>query len=425
MTPVTLIARVRDLHRWEWGWLALLALIFLIRFPVKFSLDPPYLMDFEVYRAVAQRIAHGQARHLYDPTTSELMPFKYAPCWAVVFLPLAWLPAHPGAVLWATLTVVWLLLACWGSARLCQHATLRAPPWLAVCAVLLLVRPITAEFLNGQVDLLWGCLVIGFLVADGTTRPWWAALSLALAIALKLPAFIVLVYLLLRGRVGMAARVVSMFLVANLAASLLLDPHQPLVLFHAWGRVLWTSGVSRAFEIGNQSLLALAGRFLSADGYRLNVSNLSPPAVLLVALLAASALFGLVVVGPRIRTLSDQARRLFDGSLLTILMVLCSPTTWLATYSTLVLPVSVAVACAFTRPRATWRHGPATIVAAALVILSTMTHSRFWKSLGIMSLRGESYVFLVLMVLPWFGLALFAYLWLQRQSLISANGYAD
>ena len=47
----------------------------LLRFPVNFILHPPYLMDFEVYRSVALRLAAGETPHLYDPTTSELMLF--------------------------------------------------------------------------------------------------------------------------------------------------------------------------------------------------------------------------------------------------------------------------------------------------------------------------------------------------------------
>ena len=42
----------------------------------------------------------------------------------------------------------------------------------------------------------------------------------------------------------------------------------------------------------------------------------------------------------------------------------------------------------------------------------------FWHAIGVRYFRGESYIFLVLMVFPWLGLALFAYLWRQRQLLL-------
>lgn len=404
--------------RWPaWVWLGGLSLIFFIRFPINFILFPPFLMDFDVYRAVSVRIVGGGASALYDSTSTAVMMFKYAPFWALAWIPLAWLPPHAGAIFWATKTVAWLILACAGAQRLCAKAGVRAPGWLAVAVVSLLVRSLTGEFLNGQVDILWGLLVIGFLLADALQRPWWAAASLALAISLKLPALIFLPYLLVRRRVTLAVRVLAIFLALNAVTCVALEPARPFHLIGAWASILWSSGPARAFEIGNQSLLALATRFLSADGYRLNVLALSHGGVFAVTLLISAALFALVVF--RLPSRADEpVRSLFDGALLTILMVLCSPTVWTATYSALIFPVGLAVACAVSRPGATWRDPLSVVVASAVVVLSVLTHSNFWHAIGVRSFRGESYIFLVLMALPWLGLALFVYLWRQRQMLL-------
>lgn len=406
--------------RWPaWVWLCGVALVFLIRFPIHFALSsPPYLMDFEVYRAVAQRVAEGEGSHLYDPTTSEAMMFKYAPIWALAWLPLAWTPAHAGAVVWMTLTVLWLLLACLGAHRLCEEAGLRAPPWISVVVAALLSRPLWAEFLNGQVDLLWALLVIGFLVATVKRQPWWAACSLALAIALKLPALIFLLALFVRRRIKAALRVCLIFAVLNVVACLFLDPAHPLQLAKDWAQVLWESGPSRAFEIGNQSLLALTSRFLSADGYQLNLLALPPLAVVLVTLGVSGVLF-VTVVHHHPAQRQGQASWVFDGALLTIVMVLCSPTVWTATYSALVLPITVAASLALASPHTAWRSPSSAILALAVGTLSLMTHSSFWKMLGVRTFRHESYVFLVLMVLPWLGLALFAYLVAARRTSCS------
>lgn len=410
-----------DVRKWEWPALGLLALILLIRFPVKFLLEPPYLMDFEVYRAVAERLMHDGAATLYHPTTSEVMLFKYAPCWALAWMPLAWIPARPGAVLWAVLTVVWLIASCRGAFVLCRRAGLSAPPWIAPAAAALLARPIMAEFLNGQVDLLWGALLIGFLVAETSSRRWWGPLCLAAAISLKVPALIVLPYLLVRGRWSVALRTLAALLILNLAAGFILSFPHPFRLFHDWAQVLWSSGSSRAFEIGNQSLLALAGRFLSPNPYDMNVLALPAPAVLLVAVAASALLFGAVVANARVR-LAPPARLVWDGALLAIVMVLASPTVWVATYSALLLPTMLAVACAVGRLRDTCRHAPSMAAAVAVIGLSALTHSTVWKALGIRYFRGESYVFLVLMVLPWWALALFGYLWSRRGAAPGISG---
>jgi hypothetical protein len=401
--------------RWPaWLWLAGMAIILFIRFPIYFAVSPHYLMDFEVYRITAQRLLHGEWTLLYQPTTSELMLFKYAPIWVVLWAPLGWLSHHAGGVVWSALTVIWLTLACWGAGTLCRHANLRAPSWLPLAIVLLLLRPITAEFLNGQGDVLWALLVIGFLLAEGVQQRWWAVISLSLAISLKAPALIFLAYLVARRRWSTTLLTLGMALVTNMIVSAALRPASPFALLQEWTRILWSSGIARAFEIGNQSLFALAGRLLSNDGYHVNLANLAPTTIFLITVAVGAVLFGLVVVTPK--GIRDEPTRLvFDGSLLTILMILCSPTVWVATYSALVLPVAVAVSCAATRSQATWRRPLVTLLALAVVSFSLMTHSSFWRALGIKSFRGETYVFLVFMILPWLGVFLFTYLWYQRQ----------
>jgi hypothetical protein len=104
-----------------------------------------------------------------------------------------------------------------------------------------------------------------------------------------------------------------------------------------------------------------------------------------------------------------------DGALLTVLMVIGSPTVWVATYSALLFPVMLALACAASDPPRRLRHAPEAAALAVMLLCSVMTHSAFWRAIGLPSFRTETYVFLVFMVLPWFGLALFAYLWRRRR----------
>lgn len=393
----------------RWACLAILGIAFACRFPVHFAFEPPYLMDFEVYRLVAERVVQGLGHQLYEPTTSSVMLFKYGPCWAVLLAPLAWLPAFPGALAWSTLTVGWLVAGCAGVLHLCRSAGLRAPFWLPAAAVLLLLRPISAEFLNGQIDLLWGLLVIGFLVAETARRPWWSAICLALAMSLKLPAVVFLGYLVVRGRWKSALGALGMFAAVNLVSAAVITPRDPLGLLAAWADVLRSSGADRAFEIGNQNLLSLLGRLLMNDGYHLNLADWPAQAVWVAAAAAVAALFALVVAG--------RPNLILDGALLTILMVLGSPTVWIATYSALLLPVMLGVACALTAPPRRWRDAPDAALLALVLLGSLMTHSGFWKAINVRSFRTESYVYLVFMVLPWFGLALFGYLWRQRRRL--------
>ena len=401
---------------WRWPervWLLLLFAILLARFPIHFMIWPPYLMDFEVYRAVAERLIHGHAVNLYAPTTSDAMLFKYSPCWALLWIPLAWLTPQAGAVVWATIGVLAFIWGCWLAQRVCVEALLPAPPWSALMVVTVLVRPLTEEFLNGQVNLLWGVLVMSFLLAMLRQRSWWAAIWLALAISLKLPAAIFLPYLFFRGQWKLLAQAGVALLALHGATSLLLVPAHPWQLLTAWYQVLRASGPARAFEIGNQSLLALLGRFLSADPHHLNMAALSLGWLGVLALILSGMLF-MLVLQPVSAALSWRQRIALDGSLLITLMVLASPTTWVPTYSVLILPVVIASGAAINRLHRHRSDLAAWLSLFGMLILSFMTHSGFWRAIGIHAIRGETYVFMVLMILPWLGLFLFAVLWHWR-----------
>ena len=159
--------------------------------------------------------------------------------------------------------------------------------------------------------------------------------------------------------------------------------------------------------------MALLGRLLRNDGYGLNILSLPDHAVLLIALCVQAALF-VTLFFPRPPHEPERLRWMIDGALLMVSMVLFSPTCWIATYNALLLPVCLALALLYNRPRTAWTCPPLAATTLACGLLSLMTHAKFWRALGISHIKGESYVYLVLMILPWFGLSLFATLWWQR-----------
>lgn len=402
-------------------WLAGLWIVLLARFPLKFLREPStFLMDVELYWTTGRRALAQQGLQLYDPVVTQQMLFKYAPIWAVAFIPFAPLSLHGTMVLSGFLNAGWLVGTCWTALRLCRLLGLSPQPFLPLAAVLLLVRPITSEFLLGQVNLLWGLLLAAFLLLETTRRPWLAALSLALAISLKVSALAFLPYLALRRHWATLGRTLAWLAGLNLAAAWWLLPASPLQLFATWCRVMLDSGAERAFEIGNQSLLALTGRLLRADGLGLNVATLPDAAIGPIAAAVWLLLFAGLVV-PRRLALPPASRTILDGALLTVLVVVGTPICWVATYSALLTPVTICLALlwdAVARRRLSWSTACAAVIAG---LCSLMTHSKFWKLVGIRHIRGESYVYLVLMVLPLFALALAFCLWRQRATLATGS----
>jgi len=398
----------------ESTFLAVVAIVLGIRFPVKFWLSPPFLMDFHVYHFAANLIATGQGHALYREAYSTGVLYMYAPTWAVLWAPLALFSIHHGAVVWSFVSVGWLVATLWCANRLAEAAGLRVPPWASILTVLLLFRILTEEFGNGQADLWWGGLTTYFVFCELRGRSWLAATSLALSMALKLPSAIFLPYLLLTGRWRTAVRTGACFLVLVTLGALVAAPQHPGSILADWGRCLLATGPPSMFRIGDQSFTALLARLLTADGHGLNVLSLNRITVTIVALIAEAGLFSLIIL-PRTRPPRSAAAWVTDAALLMILMALASPSCWLATYSVLLFPLVLAISLLATKFSSIRRDPWSGLFAGLAGLCSILTHSKFWKAAGLVSWRGETYVFLVFMMAPLLALNLWAFLRRQRR----------
>lgn len=392
----------------QFFWLGIVTVAFLFRFPIHFLFETPFLMDFELFRQLAVRLLSDGATALYQPVGTAQAVFKYAPLWALFWLPFGWLSSQAGSVVWSLCNVVWLSVTLWLSSRLCRAAGLRVWPITPLLIVALLSRVLSAEFLNGQTDLLWSVLTVVAIWAAWAQRPWLAAVGFSLAISLKLPAAIFLLYLAARQHWRLLGRTVMIGVGLNLLGAALLRPAEPLTLFREWYATLRLSGPDRAFEIGAQSLLALVARFGSENPYGLHVIALSPTAVVGVTLFVQAGLFGLLLLrpSPAMRSL----RWLLDSAVLMIFMAAFSPTCWMATYSTLVFPLVVALAVLASAPRATLRYPPALAGMLLTALFSLLLHRKIWRAIGITAIQTESYTYLVTMIPVWLALALAGWL---------------
>ncbi len=407
------------LNRWELACLLLLAIGFLIRFPIKFWLQPPFLMDFNVYRFAAELIRTGQGHELYRLAYHEDMYFKYGPLWAQVWAFFAYLPTHHGAILWSMLNVVWLIFTLWCANRAIALAGWRVVALAPAAAIFLFVRPLTEEFSNGQANLWWGGLTILFVYWELKERPWLAALALALSISLKLTSIMFVIYLTLTGRWRSGIRTLCwLALILGLGAVVVDPSHSPLLPLIAWFRLLAATSPEQAFQIGDQSLLALLARFFTADGYGLHLLALPRSAVVALAWLIDAALFAMIALPCSWRTPRSARQLIIDAALLMILMVLASPAGWVPTYTVLLFPCMLGLTLLVQPLRPHYQVDWVSVaLGSAVGGLSLLLHSKVWKAFGVFHWRSESYVFLVFMILPWCALALFALLWRQRQLL--------
>ena len=384
---------------------ALLAIVLILRYPVHAALSPPFLMDFEIYRTAGERILGGGAAQLYEPMHSIRQVFKYAPAWALLWAPFGWLPSPVGAVLWTAASTAWLLGTLALCARLCRWLGLHAHPLTGLLALSFLLRPLGEEMGNGQVNLLWGLLVVGFVAAAVRGRPWVSACALAAAILLKLPTLIFLPYLLLRRDWRALVRALGVTALAAGLSCLLLEPRNPVHLLVGWFRALFNDRFAYTFVISNQSCFALLARFLTDDGYGLNVLSLPTAAALWLG--AGLLLAGVGWLGLTARRAAHRPEGfVYDCAFLTVMMVLFSPICWPATFTALLFPAFFAVASVADQLAHQRQTGLTWMLAAFPLALSLFLHHNTWRLLGLRSWRGEDYVFLVFMVLPWLALAL-------------------
>ncbi|MFE3172932.1 glycosyltransferase 87 family protein [Amycolatopsis sp. NPDC059090] len=172
-------------------------------------------VDSAVYRAGALAVLRGQPLYepllALDPKSALELPFTYPPSAALLFLPLAALPAQ----------FAWLLLAVgsvfalWSVSR--RFA--RARPLLALC-LLPVLEPVWRMISLGQVNgVLMAMAVLDALPARDRKS---GGVLIGLAAAVKLTPLIFVPHLFLTGRRADAWRALATFLGASAAGALIL-----------------------------------------------------------------------------------------------------------------------------------------------------------------------------------------------------------
>ncbi len=216
------------------GWHGLLVLlavgvagVFLLLYPRAFL-----GVDFDVYRGAAATVLNGDP--LYGFTSSLELPFTYPPIAAVVFGPLALLPAPVAVTVWTLISVlameavIWSLLGPLGITD--PAARIR---WTAVASLVMLpLAPMTFNLWIGQINLILLLLVIVDLVgATGRFR----GIGVGIAAGIKLTPLIFIPYLLFT-RDRRAAGTATLTFGATILAGFLLLPRDSV---RYWLTDLW------------------------------------------------------------------------------------------------------------------------------------------------------------------------------------------
>lgn len=270
------------------------------------------MADFEVYWRAAVRAR--EAAPLYRADDGHYQ-FKYLPAFAVLATPAGMVPLATAKQVWFRTSA--LLVVALVALSLAVLPDRRKPAWfLAVIAVVAMGKFYGHELVLGQVNLLFGVVVLLGIRAMSAGREDVAGLLLALAAVIKPYALLFAPWLIARRRIGA---------LAGFAAGALVIAALPAVVYGLPGSIAlhlnWWHTVtgSTAPNLTNQDNVSVAGMFAKWCG---ESPAVRPLVVATVAALLAAA--GYVFV----RRGGLPAPHVLEGALLLTLVPLLSPQGW-------------------------------------------------------------------------------------------------
>jgi alpha-1,2-mannosyltransferase len=283
----------------------------------------PLGVDSAVYRSGALAVVNGEALYghlLATPDWSPDLPFTYPPIAALLFVPLAWVPAQIAWGLLAVPTALSLGLVV----RLATGAaaTSRALPLLLP---LLALEPVWRTIGLGQVNVvLMAMVVVDVLVLRGTR---FSGILIGLAAAIKLTPLVFVLHLVVTRRWADALRAVGTF-TASVAVGLVVLTEDAV---RYWTSTLFgaNDAMSNAWS-GNQSL----------NGAIRRVAGEVPWSTALLVVLAVGCVVAAAVMARAVDRRGDALGALTVTAFCGLLV---SPISWTHHWVWLVLPCCLLV----------------------------------------------------------------------------------
>jgi Glycosyltransferase family 87 len=272
----------------------------------------PKMPDFEVYWRAASRAAAAQP--LYRPDDGHFQ-FKYLPAFAVLAIPLGFLPLQSAKLLWFALSVALMVLLV----RLNAHlpAERRRPVWvLATVLVIVFGKFFAHELVLGQVNMLFAVVATLALLSIKTQRETLAGALVVVAVVIKPYAILFLPWLIARRQLGSIAAACVGLGIALLLPAVVYGMEGNVLLHREWWRTVTETTAPNLAVYDNISLAAMSFRWVGPGALSAQLAYRAG-----LVLLAVAGLVFLMRRGVRF----PEA---LEGGLLLILMPLLSPQGW-------------------------------------------------------------------------------------------------
>jgi hypothetical protein len=270
------------------------------------------MADFEVYWRGASRAAAAEPLYRAD---DEHYQFKYLPAFAVLTIPLSFVPLPIAKVAWFTGSAALLAMFIWISLRLLPERR-RPVSLLALVAIVVLGKFFGHELILGQVNILFGVLAASAFLAMRTGREPLAGALIALTIAIKPYGVLFLPWLAARRRMPSMAAAVATGLVVALLPVAIYGAGDTIALHQAWWDTVTGTTPSNLLNPDNVSFASMWAKWLGAGA----LASTLAVATVVVALGAAAYAF--------VRRGGMTFPEALEGSLLLMMVPLLSPQGW-------------------------------------------------------------------------------------------------
>nr|WP_235022882.1 glycosyltransferase 87 family protein [Amycolatopsis alkalitolerans] len=263
--------------------------------------------DSAVYRAGALTFLHGDRLYTLERLTAlpswVALPFTYPPAAALLFVPLAALPAGLSWGIVSTASVISLAVVL--------YVCLRPSRWLAVAGLTvaaLALEPVWKTLFLGQINLV----LLALVVVDVLARPRWSGVLVGIAAAVKLTPLIFVAHLFVVGRWRDGLRALGTFVLLQ-AVMFVLMPGDAV---QYWTREVFDPArIGGVHWIFNQSLSGLLHRAAHDAPWS------TKAALLIAAVLAVPAVW-------LVRRLHRRGEELAALLVTAFLGLLASPVSW-------------------------------------------------------------------------------------------------
>lgn len=268
--------------------------------------------DFEVYWTAASRAR--AAEPLYRSEDGHYQ-FKYLPAFAVLTTPLAAMPLQTAKAMWFVVSVVLVTVLVWLSVALLPEQ--RTARWvLTTLTLVVMLKFYGHELVLGQMNVLFGVVVAGAVVAIRRGQEGGAGVLIALAIVVKPYAVIFLPWLLARRR-GASIGAAAVGAAAVVAVPVLLyGVSGDIELHRAWWKTVTESTAPNLTNADNVSIAAMWAKWIGAG----------PAATAMTAVTSAIVLAAAVFVFARRRGVPFPEG--LEAALLLTCVPLLSPQGW-------------------------------------------------------------------------------------------------